>query len=151
MLYLKRAITMLSLARRWESSIYSHSANGGSSEGVQKASARGYHHSGVGCPEDVGRPELRDGPDIRRLSDFHRFGSGGEVSDVWWLRSSVNFLLRAQLPDVRRASVVRGLGVVGRPGWADHPWHVALSYLPSLGCSISEGSDVWDWPVVRCL
>ena len=45
----------------------------------------------------TGRPVAREGPVVRFMSDVRRFGSGQVMSDV------------------RSASVVRALGVVGRP------------------------------------
>ena len=80
--------------------------------------------TGAGCLVGVGRPEARDGPDVRKSSDFRNY------------RSVV------VAPVVRWRSVVRGLGGVGRPVSVGRP--VAIEFL---GCSCSgrlilQASDV---------
>ena len=70
----------------------------------------------------VGRPEARDGPDVRKSLDFHKYHSV------------------AVAPVVRRLSVVRGLGGVGRPVSVSRSvaidlvgWTLGLARVPGVG------------------
>ena len=98
---------MLTLERRWRWSIYSLSHQGVSGRGIQGQRPAAAHTS-VGRPVGVGRPEARDGPDVRKSSDFHKYHSV------------------AVAPVVRRGSVVRWLGGIGRPVHVDLPAVVAF-------------------------
>ena len=106
---------MLTLERRRERSIYNLSAKE-EGEGVHGLRPNTKQHTGVGRPVVTGRPEAREGPDVRCLSDVRRFGSGGLQSDV------------------RTGSDVRSLEVVGRPVLAGRPEPVASSSSLLLLC-----------------
>ena len=64
--------------------------------------------TGAGCLVGVGRPEARDGPDVRKSSDFRKYHYVAVASVVRW------------------CLVVRGLGCVGRPVLAGRPVAVAF-------------------------
>ena len=93
---------MLTLERRWRWSIYSLSHEGVSGKGIhgQRPAAA---HTGVGRPVGVGRPEARDGPDVQKSWDFRKYRSVAMAPVVW------------------SVSVVRALGLVGRPEASGRP------------------------------
>ena len=106
---------MLNLIRRWGRPIYSRSANGGQSEGIQGLQPAGLVTQGS---------DIRKASDVRRLRTVRTSGrrrsSVDSALDVVGRtserrRSSVDSALVGivQRPDVRRASVVRRFG----PGW----------------------------------
>ena len=84
-------------------------------------------HASVGRPGVTGRPEAREGPDVRCLSDVRNFGLGVLWSDV--RASSVfrgapeirRFGSGAGASVVRRGPDVRSLDVIGRLGFVSRP------------------------------
>ena len=89
--------------------------------------------TGIGPPVCSDLPEAQEGPDVRESSNFHRFGSGREVQDI------------------RRGSVVGGLGDIGRPVLVGRAVAVACVGLVSLGWRDLQGPDVRAGSVVRWL
>ena len=88
-------------------------------------------HTGVRRLVGVGRPEAKDGPDVRKTSDFRKYRSV------------------AVAPVVRWRSVVRGLECVGHPVLARRPaavafvgWPFWLAERPGVGHPALSGRPV---------
>ena len=80
---------------------------------------------GIGRPEGYRRPEAREGPVVRCMSDVRRFSSGQVVSNVW-SALVVQALERGRTSGGSGRPWIRlGSSGCGRPGWAGRPVAVA--------------------------